>query len=394
MSLTLLIDEDREQKPGMVRFRCTKCHMASTASEAEWRESGSPRKVPCPGCLSMSVLRTEEKRKMRAVQILQKMGERGMRVETRALIERLEAAQVQAKAARAAFQAEHGFDPMSRKLPFGTKSTRKEVLLEVGDPRATEVVRVRSLDRERRDYSILLDAVDLESGRVKWTWTTAKTNRVYATGNLLTIGKKCRELIVPDSGEFVSFDYRQQELRIIAALTENKLLLDLLDHGDVHQATADSLGWSRPKAKTLHYALMYGSTPESLRRRFGLSEPALQAVMKHLPVDKLVEVAERRAKDGRVETLFGTWLEYDVRDQNSRTNFVCQGSGADMLKQGLELIHEKFDLIPAVVVHDAFVFDDVRAFQEPIAGALEVRVGRVAFPVDMKVGKTWAEVTD
>lgn len=52
--MKLTPDVEREDRPGIMRFRCTRCHMACQATEEEWMEAGSPEKVPCPGCMGTS----------------------------------------------------------------------------------------------------------------------------------------------------------------------------------------------------------------------------------------------------------------------------------------------------------------------------------------------------
>lgn len=326
------------------------------------------------------------------VEILDAMRLRGLRVDRKALARQQVLVGGRAEAARTRFKVVHGFDALSRKLPFGTSSTAKEVLQRVEDPRAELVIKVRELCKRSQNLTTLLRAVQADD-RVRWEWSVAKTNRVYATHQLLTLAKECRQFVIPDTGKFVVYDYVSQELRVIAAATQNERLLHLLEKGDVHGETAKILGWPRDRAKTFHYALMYGTEIDAAQERYGIPHPKMQEILRNFPIDELYVVARDRAKEGKVETLLGTWLAFDEDDDKTRTNYLCQGTGADILRAGLVTLAREFGLMPAMVMHDAFMLDDVEADAPTIAAGLELEIAGVKFPVEMKQGKTWADVT-
>lgn len=331
---------------------------------------------------------------MTSVEILKQMGERGLKVNRVALESAYSEAGFVASIVRVKFKEDNGFDALSHKIPFMQGSSAAAFLERSSHPLAAEVIRVRKLSKRAQNLSTMLNAIGPD-GRVHWEWKTAKTNRVYATNQMLTLGKDCRQFILPDSGEFVVLDYRQQELRIIAALLHSQTLVDLIE-ADIHAATAEVLGWTRERAKTLHYALLYGTDVETVAERNDVTDEQMRKVLDNLPVDQLKALGKARARNGKVQTLGGTWLAYDTEDENSRTNTMCQGSGADILMQGLEILANQFGMLPVMVIHDAFMLDVDGLTAEKVyemAHALEVEWGGVKFPVEVKRGKTWAEVS-
>ncbi len=80
--------------------------------------------------------------------------------------------------------------------------------------------------------------------------------------------KLVREAFVPDPGYvFVSADYSQVELRYFAEYCGGTLLDAFLNGGDLHQRTADAMGITRDKGKTVNFGfLLYGGAPEKLAK--------------------------------------------------------------------------------------------------------------------------------
>lgn len=88
-------------------------------------------------------------------------------------------------------------------------------------------------------------------------------------------GIKIRNAFIPDEGYvFVSFDYSQIDLRVIAHLSGDKALIDAFNKEvDIHRITASSLfdvdynsvtEDMRRVAKTVNFGIIYGLTPQGL----------------------------------------------------------------------------------------------------------------------------------
>jgi len=93
------------------------------------------------------------------------------------------------------------------------------------------------------------------------------------------IGKKMRELFIPEEGQqWASFDYSQQEPRIVVhyALKLELPGTDKLEeefnkeNADFHQIVADMANISRTQAKTINLGLFYGMGKLKLQRELGL----------------------------------------------------------------------------------------------------------------------------
>ncbi len=95
------------------------------------------------------------------------------------------------------------------------------------------------------------------------------------------IGGKMRELFIPEEGcEWGSFDYSQQEPRIVVHYaiklglpgTENLQEEFDKDDADFHQIVADMANISRKQAKTINLGLFYGMGKIKLQRELGLDQ--------------------------------------------------------------------------------------------------------------------------
>jgi len=95
------------------------------------------------------------------------------------------------------------------------------------------------------------------------------------------IGQKMRELFIPeDNCEWGSFDYSQQEPRIVVHYaiklglpgTENLQNEFDRDDADFHQIVADMANISRKQAKTINLGLFYGMGRVKLQRELGLDQ--------------------------------------------------------------------------------------------------------------------------
>ena len=80
--------------------------------------------------------------------------------------------------------------------------------------------------------------------------------------------KLVREAFIPDDGcVFTSADYSQVELRYFAEYCGGSLLKAFLEGEDLHQRTADAMGTTRDKGKTVNFGfLLYGGAPEKLAK--------------------------------------------------------------------------------------------------------------------------------
>lgn len=323
-----------------------------------------------------------------ALQSMKAMESRGLRVDVmslRAEINKLSVIEQE----RVDLTAEIGIDPWKRKL-FGLKSSSAETLRRLGTPEALKVVDFRHRDRV---YKMLCSFYQLaETGVLKWEWKIAKTNRLYASGAVLTLAKECRQFVVPWNSEcFYLWDYKQQELRLIALATGNKKLLSMLEDGvDIHSVTGEIAKSTRTVGKTIDYAKMFGMDIEALKSSFKLSDCQVNQIESYLPTQKLAQIAASHVVSGTktLINIFGTAIQF--LEEKDLAPYYIQSSGADILWNILGAL-KRIGIQPDICIHDAIMAEENNPV---IAKTMEFTYSGVNFPVVLKTGKTWAEVTD
>jgi len=306
-------------------------------------------------------------------------------------------------------------------------------------PFIQQLLEYRELTKLRSTYvESLSDKVDAD-GRVHTTYTqvAASTGRLSsANPNLQNIpagsgfGQKIKSCFMASEGNvLMSFDYSQQELRILAHLSKEETLIKAFqEKKDVHTATAAKLFHveydsvkkeQRMIAKTINFGVVYGMSA------FGMSSQL------HIPVDEaqkfinefyvtypnirkyFEEYLHQGRLNGYVETLLGRrrsvfeHAKQTTIDNSMRRvliNFPIQGSAADLMKKAMIEIHEEVikhnqDVKMLLQIHDDLVFevkDDPKVIDqltEKVRGIMcSVYPLSVPIEVDVKVGKFWGEL--
>ena len=191
---------------------------------------------------------------------------------------------------------------------------------------------------------------------------------------------------------FISCDYSQQEIRILAEISGDELLIRQLQTGrDIHCLVGNTLtGYSedriraekelRARIKAIVFGIVYGSRPNSLFRQMvhdgidvSLSEVERlynEFFNTYTGVKRYIERQHRRAERlGYVDTLFGPFRRY-IRTQgdsrgtywgNQAVNTPIQGSAHQFLLAAMALLDMEFDKYnelqdPCLEVHDELVF--------------------------------------
>ncbi|MCC7069863.1 MAG: DNA polymerase I, partial [Deltaproteobacteria bacterium] len=316
-------------------------------------------------------------------------------------------------------------------------STDASVLDELKDkhPLPGVILEHRTIAKLKGTYVDTLPLLLDERGRVHTTFNQAgaATGRLSSSNpNLQNIpvrtalGRKIRDAFVADEGMLlVSLDYSQIELRILAHVTGDEVLVDAFRRDeDIHQRTAsevfrvplaDVTKDQRNAAKAINFGLLYGMGVQRLARELGV--PRAVAKEYHDAYnDRLVGVRDWQSKqreralvDKETRTLLGrrrTLRGIDSKNGAERAraerlaiNTPIQGSAADIMKRAmLDANRELRRAVPAarmlLQVHDELV---IEAPERDAARALEVAglAMRDAFPlavplkVDGKTGRTW-----
>ena len=276
-------------------------------------------------------------------------------------------------------------------------------------------------------------------GRVHTTYNQALT----ATGRLSSsnpnlqnipirteIGRKIRKGFIASQGNvFVSCDYSQIELRVIAALAKDVKMIEAFQQGkDIHTATAANI-WHVPfdevtkdqrrAAKAINFGIIYGQGPQGLARSAGVSfDEAKMFIAEYFSVYSGIKTYLDDTKDlvraqGYVETLFGRRREIPDIDspapqiramaERMAINMPAQGTAADLLKLAMvqmdqELSGEFPDAKLLLQVHDEVVWEvpeaDSVALSQRICEIME-HVEKIGCPLvgEAKIGKNWEEMT-
>ncbi|MFC1693321.1 DNA polymerase I [Candidatus Latescibacterota bacterium] len=301
-----------------------------------------------------------------------------------------------------------------------------------------QILNYRQLMKLKSTYVDALPAmVNPRTGRVHTSYNQAVT----ATGRLSSsdpnlqnipirteLGRIIRKaFIAPPGYILLSADYSQIELRIMAHISGDPVLLDAFSHGeDVHKRTASVIfnvfpdmvsDEQRRQAKTINFGVMYGMGSFSLSEQLGITRNEAKAFIDnyfsiHSGVRAFIEkTVEDALKNGYVTTLLGRKRYVtDINSENrnvaefaKRTaiNTPIQGSAADLIKISMidlsrRLKKDGLDAHMILQVHDELVIevaenqiDTVKVVvKETMENALELSVPLM---VDMGTGKNWLE---
>jgi DNA polymerase-1 len=265
--------------------------------------------------------------------------------------------------------------------------------------------------------------------------TVAATGRLSSTNpNLQNIpirderGRAMRKVFIPDDGcTFLSADYSQIELRIMAHLSNDKQMTEAFNNGlDIHSATAakifkvpleEATSDMRDKAKTANFGIIYGISIFGLSERLsiprGEAKDLIEGYFESYPdVEKYMETSKEKAREnGYVETLLGR--KRFLPDINSRNGIVrgyaernainapIQGSAADIIKLAMIRIFSRFEeekLQSKMIlqVHDELNFnvpmDELEVVKKIVVEEME-NAYKLSVPLktDCGWGKNWLE---
>jgi len=338
------------------------------------------------------------------------------------------------------FLAEKAGVPLT-KTKTGRYATNENEIFQHAEqfPIIKKLLSYRMLTKLRSTYvESLISKVD-EKGRVHTTYNqvAVSTGRLSsANPNLQNIpvtsefGQKIKSCFTASDGHiFVSFDYSQQELRILAHLTGEEKLIDAFkSNRDVHKTTAMLLfnveydkvtKEQRMIAKTINFGIIYGMSS------FGMSQTL------HIPTDEAQKFIDTFYKtypkihtyyeeyvkqgkiDGFVETILGR-RRYVYEDQKRKfvdnnmrrvlINYPIQGSAADLMRKAMiriyaEIVKNDSSVKLLLQIHDDLVFEvkndkgKIDALIDKVRDIMcHIYPLTVPIEVDVKIGKTWGEM--
>ena len=320
----------------------------------------------------------------------------------------------------------------------GHYSTASNVLIKLRDehPIIKHIEEYREYTKLKSTYVDPLPTMLDENDRVHSTMnlTIAATGRVSSTDpNLQNIpvrtelGRKIREGFIAEPGNvLISADYSQFELRIAAAMSDDKLMITAFNEDrDIHTETAALIQGipasevtkeMRYAAKAVNFGILYGQGVHGLSEGTGISyAEAKTFIDKYFEVRPalrgMIDAFKDQAKNrGYVETLLGRRRptpdaqssNFMVREGALRAamNMPIQGSAADLTKMAMTAIEPKLPkgAFQIMQIHDSIMVEckesDAEAVAEMMKETMEAiypELG-VNLKVDVSIGKNWGEL--
>ncbi len=320
------------------------------------------------------------------------------------------------------------------------KSTRADVLESLkGDyPIAGKVLEFRALEKLRSTYTEALPLqVNEDTGRIHCTFmqTATATGRLSCKDpNLQNIpirsddGKKIREAFLPElpGWVYLSADYSQIELRLLAHLSEDPKMVAAFNKGeDIHCSTAATVfdvplekvtKQMRSGAKAVNFGIIYGQQAYGLSQELGIDiKEASIFIKKYFEKnpgvrDFIESCKEKVRKTGVATTMFNRKRPIPeilstngmIRAAAERlaVNTPIQGSQADIIKQAMIKIQLalKEERIAHMVlqIHDELIFElpeeNAPRVEEIVRSIMEnITTLSVPLIVNIAVGKNWGE---
>ena len=325
-----------------------------------------------------------------------------------------------------------------KKTPGGQPSTDEKVLAELAEEYELPKILLehRTLSKLKSTYTDKLpNQISISTGKVHTSFHQAvtTTGRLSSSDpNLQNIpirtedGRRIRQAFEPSKGhKFVSADYSQIELRVMAHMSKDKGLLTAFQDGeDVHSKTASEVfnvdieavtTDLRRNAKAINFGLIYGISAFGLGKQLNINRNLAAEYMamyfeKYPGVKKYMETTKDfAAENGYVETLFGRRLYLrDINASNAMRrqaseraaiNAPVQGTAADIMKIAMIKMHQliKETNVEAKLilqVHDELILDTPnKEIDEVIGLVTESMMGAasldVPLDIDVGVGDNW-----
>ena len=318
-------------------------------------------------------------------------------------------------------------------------STDEAVLEELSDshPFPKKLLEYRALTKLSSTYlEALPAAIDPRDGRVHTTYhqTGAATGRLSSSDpNLQNIPMRTpqgrairRAFVAPPGGVLVGADYSQIELRVMAHLSGDPMLIEAFASGeDIHAATArrifgvegDIDPTIRSRAKVVNFGVMYGMGPRSLSQQMGISLSEAQEFIAgyfrtYARVREFLDhTIEETRERGWVQTILGRrrYLPQITSANGAERSFAeraainapIQGSAADLMKLAMIRVHRALREFRGarllLQVHDELVLEcraeDAELVRERVRREMEgCYTLRVPLVVSVGTGASWFDV--
>lgn len=331
-------------------------------------------------------------------------------------------------------------DVKAKRTKKGAYSTTEEILTKYAPdwPIVDLILKIRGLRKLLATYINALPAlVNPKTGKIHTTYnqTVTATGRISSTNpNLQNIpvrtenGREIRRAFIADPGDlFMSADYSQIELRLMADLSGDPDMIDAFAAGaDIHRATAAKIYHLTPdevtddmrrNAKTANFGIIYGISAFGLAERLGIPRAEAKSIIEgyfasypHIS-DYIGNAIKQARTDGYVTTIMGRRrILADINSRNATVrafsernavNAPIQGSAADIIKLAMVRIADKIEQRGMksrmiMQVHDELIFnvkpDELPDLQTLVLTEMtNAYSGRVRLEVAAGTATNWLE---
>ncbi len=331
-------------------------------------------------------------------------------------------------------------DEKAKKTKTGQYSTSEMQLEKIAhkNPIVGKILEFRRLRKLLNTYlTALPEAVNPATGKVhtNYNQTVTATGRISSSNpNLQNIpvreevGREIRRAFIPSPGNlFLSADYSQIELRLVADLANDSTMLDAFNNeADIHAITAARIYHKNPEdvtaderrhAKTANFGILYGITAFGLASRLGIPRADAKALIDNyfltFPTIRkyMSDSVEEAREKGYAQTRRGRRRRLpDINSRNpvvrgfaerNAINAPIQGSAADIIKQAMididrEMTQRGLKSKMIMQVHDELNFDvvpeELPQMQELVERLMEgAYKGRVRLTASSGVATNWLD---
>jgi DNA polymerase I len=328
------------------------------------------------------------------------------------------------------------------KTPSGQYATGEQVLQQFQNdfPIIQHILQYRELTKLQNTYVTGLLKKVGPDGKIHTTYNQSAviTGRLSSSNpNLQNIpatsdlGKQIKACFVaPPQRTLVAFDYSQQELRILAHMSQDKTLIDAFNQGkDIHKVTASQIfkvsydevtQKQRSAAKTINFGIVYGMGSFGLSQQLKISVEEASTFIDqfYTTFPGIKQFFDQLLTQGRkqnyITTILGrrrfvfqegarSFIDHNVRRE--LINFPIQGSAADFIKKSMVQINQHVltkqeNIAMLLQIHDELVFEMDQANQETMHKTiLDIHkimstIYQLAVPmdVDIKIGERWGNM--
>ncbi len=332
--------------------------------------------------------------------------------------------------------------PQQRKTKGGAFSTNEKALRSIieAHPIVQEILNYREVDKLLSTYIKALPEYVDSDGKIHATFDqlgavsgrfSSKDPNMQNIPASTAFDVNIRDLFIADKDSiFLAFDYSQQELRILAALANEELMIESFNKGeDIHAITAANLFGKdisevtkaeRATGKTINFSVIYGVSSFGLSENLKIGRAEAQALINNYyqKYKKISEYFEKKRDEVHLkkfgETILGRKRVNPMKNssqwfiknavERELLNFAVQGSAADLMKLAMVEINKIIKKYPAKLllqIHDEFLFEFnepknqklLDEFKKEIIQSMEgVKNIGVSYKVDVKSGTVWGKM--